>query len=134
EKGVLTPRSIRRIAIIGPGLDFANKRDGYDFYPLQTIQPFAVLETAKRLGLCDGGPVEVITLDLNAAVNAHVAEFSSLGKAGKAYTIQLPRDTRAAWDDKAVAYWKQLGTILGTETKPLPVPDALPGIETRAVT
>jgi len=133
EKGVMQPRSIRRIAIVGPGLDFADKRDGYDFYPLQTLQPFAVLETAKRLGLGASGSVEVITVDLNASVNAHVAEFSSRGQRGKAYTIQLPRDTRTAWNDKAIVYWKQFGTILGTETKPLQVPDALFGIESRAV-
>src|SRR5262249_43051339 len=64
NKGVLKPGSIRRIAIVGPGLDFADKRDGYDFYPLQTIQPFAVLETAKRLGLAGDVPVDVVTFDL----------------------------------------------------------------------
>ena len=133
NKGVLKPGSIRRIAIVGPGLDFADKRDGYDFYPLQTIQPFAVLETAKRLGLVGDGPVDVITFDLNAAVNAHVAQLSSRGRKGLPYTIQLPRDTRAGWSDGATDYWKQFGTILGTLAKPLPVPDALPSLESRAV-
>ena len=134
QKGVLKPRSIRRIAIVGPGLDFADKRDGYDFYPLQTIQPFAVLETAKRLGLAASGPVEVISLDLNAAVNAHILRLSKRGRAGIPYTIQLPRNVHSSpWSDEAVDYWRQFGTILGRETKPLRVPDALPGIESRAV-
>jgi len=31
RKGVLSPGRIRRIAVIGPGLDFTGKRDGYDF-------------------------------------------------------------------------------------------------------
>src|SRR3954452_2017829 len=35
---LLQPNAIRRVAIIGPGLDFADKRDGYDFYPQQTLQ------------------------------------------------------------------------------------------------
>ena len=43
SKGVLSPGSIRRIGVIGPGLDFADKREGSDSYPLQTIQPFAVM-------------------------------------------------------------------------------------------
>ena len=34
RKAVLAPGSIRRIVVVGPGLDFADKRDGYDFYPL----------------------------------------------------------------------------------------------------
>ena len=133
NKGVLKPGSIRRIAIIGPGLDFADKRDGYDFYPLQTIQPFAVVETAKRLGLAASGPVEVVTFDLNAAVNAHVAQLASRGRKGQPYTIQLPRDTRVEWSESAVDYWKQFGAILGTLVKPLPVPNSLPSLESRAV-
>ncbi len=36
----LKPHSIRRVAVVGPGLDFANKEKGNDFYPPQTIQPF----------------------------------------------------------------------------------------------
>jgi hypothetical protein len=132
NKGVLKPGSIRRIAIVGPGLDFADKRDGYDFYPVQTIQPFAVLETAKRLGLADGR-VDIVTFDLNAAVNTHVAQLASRGTKGQLYTIQLPRDTRAEWSDAAMDYWKQFGTILGAPVKPLPVPDALPSLESRAV-
>jgi hypothetical protein len=134
NKGVLKPGSIRRIAIVGPGLDFADKRDGYDFYPLQTLQPFAVLETVIRLGLAGEGPVDVITLDLNAAVNAHVAQLSSRGKKGQPYAIQLPRDTSAGWSENAVDYWKQFGTILGAPTEPLRVPDALPSLDSRAVT
>ncbi|HYT64874.1 MAG TPA: hypothetical protein VEL51_00540 [Vicinamibacterales bacterium] len=30
------------VAIIGPGLDFSDKAKGYDVYPPQTIQPFAL--------------------------------------------------------------------------------------------
>src|SRR5260370_413984 len=44
RKGTIQPGSVHRILVIGPGLDFADKRDGYDFYPVQTIQPFAMLE------------------------------------------------------------------------------------------
>jgi hypothetical protein len=133
NKGALKQESIHRIAIIGPGLDFTDKRDGYDFYPLQTIQPFAVLETVRRLNLSEPGAVQVVTMDLNAAVNAHVAQLAARARNGQSYTIQLPRDTNAAWSDAAIGYWKQFGSVLGTPAKPLPVPDALPGIESRAV-
>ena len=44
EKGMLQQRSIRRVAIVGPGLDFVNKQEGVDFYPPQSVQPFAVLD------------------------------------------------------------------------------------------
>jgi hypothetical protein len=42
-RGLLKPGSVARVGIIGPGLDFADKQEGYDFYPPQTAQPFAVM-------------------------------------------------------------------------------------------
>src|SRR6185369_4125762 len=44
-QGAIAPGSVHRIAIIGPGLDFTDKQDGYDFYPEQTIQPFAIIDS-----------------------------------------------------------------------------------------
>ena len=50
-RGLLKPGAVRRVAIVGPGLDFADKDVGFDIYPQQTLQPFAVLDSLKRLGL-----------------------------------------------------------------------------------
>jgi hypothetical protein len=132
-RGLLAEGSIRRIAVIGPGLDFTNKHNGYDFYPLQTIQPFAAMETALRLKLGKPDEIEVVTLDLNPGVNAHVAKLVREARAGRAYTVQLPRDTAADWPAGAVDYWEHFGEILGTQAKPLPVPEALGGVTLRAV-
>ena len=41
SNGLLKPGGVRRVAIVGPGLDFTDKQEGHDFYPQQTIQPFA---------------------------------------------------------------------------------------------
>jgi hypothetical protein len=46
--GRLGAGSVRRVAVIGPGLDFTDKAEGYDFYPQQTIQPFAVIVNRSR--------------------------------------------------------------------------------------
>jgi hypothetical protein len=132
-KGVVAAGKIRRIAVIGPGLDFTDKRDGYDFYPLQTIQPFAVMEAVLRLGLGKAAEIEVVTLDLNPAVNAHIARVAKEAQAGRAYTVQLPRDTNSGWNTAAVGYWEHFGETLGTHAKPLPVPQALGGVTLRAV-
>jgi hypothetical protein len=35
--GLVAQSSIHRVAIVGPGLDFTDKSDGFDFYPIQTI-------------------------------------------------------------------------------------------------
>jgi Methyltransferase domain len=133
RKGVLAPGSMRRIAVIGPGLDFTDKRDGYDFYPLQTLQPFAVLEAAARLDLGKPGELQVVCLDLNPAVIAHVQKLAERGRAGQSYTLQLPRDPKAEWSPEAISYWKNFGEVLGSPTKALLVPVALGGVVARAV-
>ncbi len=133
RKGALTAESMRRIAVIGPGLDFTDKRDGYDFYPLQTLQPFAVLEAVARLDLGKPEDLEVVCLDLNSAVIAHIQKLAERGRAGEAYTVELPRDPRAEWSPEAISYWKNFGEILGSPRKPLPVPASLGGVAVRAV-
>jgi hypothetical protein len=65
EKGLLTAGSVHRVAIVGPGLDFANKEAGSDFYPPQTTQPFAVLDSLIRLGIADTAHIEIYTLDIS---------------------------------------------------------------------
>ena len=52
-KGLLEPGTVRNVAIVGPGLEFTDKQDGYDFYPPQTIQPFVVIDSLIRLGLSE---------------------------------------------------------------------------------
>ena len=133
RKGAIQPGSMRRILVIGPGLDFTDKRDGYDFYPVQTIQPFAMLEAVARLGLGKAEEISVVTADLNAGVNAHIARMAERGRAGQAYTVQLPRLVSAEWSTEAVAYWQKFGDVLGTPVKPLPVPETVTDVMMRAV-
>jgi SAM-dependent methyltransferase len=117
---------IRDIAVIGPGLDFADKRDGFDFYPVQTLQPFAVLETAVKLGHRDA---RVTAFDLNPAVLAHVAGMGQ----GAAYRIELPRDPEMEWNPAIVEYWKNFGSSIGSPAPAMKPPVALTRLEMRAV-
>ena len=133
-KGAIAPGKIKRIAVIGPGLDFADKRDGYDFYPLQTIQPFAVMEAVACQGLGRLDDLSVVTFDLNPAVNGHIARLAKDAAAGRSYTLQLPKDAGADWSPAAISYWEHLGDLLGTRVKPLPVPQSLGEVALRAVT
>jgi hypothetical protein len=86
DRGALKPHSIQRVAVIGPGLDFANKEMGNDFYPPQTIQPFAVLDSLIRLGLADAGGIALYTLDISEDVNFHIARAHANAIAGRPYT------------------------------------------------
>jgi hypothetical protein len=125
RKGVLAPGATRRIAIIGPGLDFADKRGGYDYYPLQTIQPFAIIEAVARLGLGAAGAVELTAFDLNPAVIAHIRAAADRAREGHAYTIQLPRAEQAGWNPEAVAYWQHFGDLIGSPVPAIAEPPSL---------
>lgn len=136
-KGLLKPGSVRRIAIVGPGLDFANKEAGNDFYPPQTIQPFAVLDSLLRLGVADPATVEVHTLDISHEVNVHVERAKKKAMQGRPYTIQLPWNTERPMSDeyrtRFIAYWHALGEKIGEPVPPIPVPPAAAVTQTRAL-
>ena len=53
RRRLISEGSVRDVAVIGPGLDFSDKGSGYDFYPQQTLQPFALVDSLVRLGLAD---------------------------------------------------------------------------------
>jgi hypothetical protein len=137
EKRMLKPGSVRRIAIVGPGLDFANKEAGNDFYPPQTIQPFAVLDSLFRLGVADPATVELYTLDISQEVNAHIQRANQKASQGRSYTVQLPWNTERPMSDEYrasfVAYWQALGGAIGEPVPPIPVPGAAAATKTRAL-
>jgi len=125
RKGALAPGSIRRIAVIGPGLDFTDKRDGYDFYPVQTIQPFAIMEAVTRLGLGKADELRVTACDLNPAVIAHLKGMAERARAGHPYILQLPRMKAADWTPESIAYWSHFGETIGSPVAPVAAPEGL---------
>jgi len=137
EQGLLKPGSIRRVAIVGPGLDFVNKNAGSDFYPPQTTQPFAVIDALARLKLADPTTVEVYTFDISSRVNQHVARARSEAAAGKWYNIQLLSSPSDQWNKDYAAdfldYWQKLGSEIGKPAQKIPVPEAASDIWNRAV-
>jgi len=133
RRGLLKPDSVKRVGIIGPGLDFTDKQEGFDFYPTQTVQPFAIMDSLLRLGLAKADELEMGALDLSPRVLEHVERARHAAERGGGYTIQLPRDPARAWNPELVAYWKQFGDRIGTPAAPAAVPPALKGVALRAV-
>ena len=132
-RGGVRAGSIARVAIVGPGLDFTDKQDGYDFYPVQTIQPFAVVDSLRRLRLAAPGGVSVTTFDVSPRVNRHIEEARIRAGRGTSYTIQLPRDTAMPWSAPLAAFWQNLGSHIGAAAKPIGIPSALSHLRVRAV-
>jgi hypothetical protein len=130
---MLEAGTVRRIGVIGPGLDFTDKQDGYDFYPQQTIQPFALIDTLLRLGLSRAADLRVTTFDLSDRVNDHLRRATASARRGTAYTIQLPRDANAQWKPEAVDYWTRFGDRIGAPAVPVAAPAAIGDVKVRAV-
>jgi hypothetical protein len=137
DQGLLKPGSVHRIAIVGPGLDFVNKKSGSDFYPPQSTQPFAVIDSLARLGLADPATVEVTTFDISARVNRHLERARKDATAGKPYTIQLLSNPSDQWSQEYhngfIEYWQKLGDRVGKPGTRIPVPEAAGNIWNRAV-
>ena len=131
ERKVMSPGSAIRVAIIGPGLDFVDKQEGFDFYQPQSLQPFTALDSLMRCGLAS--PVAMVTtIDVSERVNRHLDGAVERARRDRAaYRLVLPRDTGAGWLDEAVAYWKRAGDRIGTPVEIAAPP--LPGVQARAL-
>lgn len=134
-QGVLRPGQISSVAVIGPGLDFIDKNEAsaFDYYPEQTLQPFALYDSLLRLGLAKSGALSLTVLDISPQVIEHIRHARERAAKGSGYAIQLPRDSSRPWPGALTAYWKSFGDRVASPAAPIPPPRALQGLETRAV-
>jgi hypothetical protein len=129
-RGLLDTGSVRRVAVIGPGLDFTDKAEGYDFYPQQSTQPFALIDSLLRRRLATAGALELTTIDLSPRVNRHLQDAQRRAAGGAGYVIVLPRERGGGWTPDLVAFWKSAGASIGESAAPPRAPD---GVEVRAL-
>src|SRR6516225_6989038 len=105
NRRVLREGQVARVAVIGPGLDFSDKNEAssYDYYPQQTLQPFALYDSLIRLGLARAGALSLAILDISPRVIEHVGRARERA-AKNAYVIQLPHDVARPWPPELIAY------------------------------
>jgi hypothetical protein len=133
-QGTLSPQAISRVAVIGPGLDFTDKAEGFDFYPQQTTQPFSVLESLRRTGLARGasGALHVTTFDINPRVNEHLERARQHARAGRPYLIVLPLGADVRWQSELLQFWSTFGSEIGGPARAPRAPAETP-LQVRAV-
>ena len=131
SRGMLGKESVRRVGVIGPGLDFTDKAEGYDFYPPQTTQPFSVINSLRRLGLAKADDLRLTTLDLSPRVNLHLQSARRRASMGDPYVVVLPRERDGGWRTSLLGFWKTFGSRIGAETTGVPSPPD--GVDVRAV-
>ena len=135
NRGVLREGQILRVAVVGAGLDFIyrSEQSAYDYYPQQTVQPFALYDSLLRLGLAKPGQLSLTAFDISPRVLAHINYARKRAARGDGYVIQLPREISRPWKADLAAYWKMLGSEIGSENTPIQPPEVFKGLETRAV-
>jgi hypothetical protein len=133
KRGILREGQATRVAVVGPGLDFIDKNEdyAYDYYPQQTVQPFALYDSLIRLRLAKEGDLSVSVLDISSRVIEHIQRARD-STALNGYVVQLPREGRP-WSAELTAYWRSLGDQVGSTVAPIPPPEIFQGLETRAV-
>jgi hypothetical protein len=124
QQRLLTSGTVRRVAIVGPGLDFADKREGYDVFPPQTFQPFAAIDSILKLGLASAMGLRMTILDVNPRVLRHLDTARGRARMGHGYVVRLPRDRNESWTPQLVDYWERFGNTIGTSGRSEPVPHA----------
>jgi hypothetical protein len=135
KHGVLRTGQVKRVGVIGPGLDFIDKREesAYDYYPPQTLQPFALTDSLARLGLGDSRSLSLTIFDISPRVIQHVQRARDRAAKGIGYMLQVPRDVGLTWPAELAAYWRSLGDQIGMEAVPIAPPALFGRLETRAV-
>jgi SAM-dependent methyltransferase len=121
------------VAIVGPGLEFTEKQDGYDFYAPQTIQPFAIVDSLVRLGLARPDDLRVTVFDLSPRIIHHLDGARARAEAGQSYALVLPRSLERPWTPALVKSWERFGDRIGAETGAALPPDAAGRVAVRSI-
>jgi len=133
DRGTLLTGAVRRAAVIGPGLDFTDWDGGYDYYPQQTLQPFALYDSLLRLTLAKSGSLEITVFDISPRVLDHLRGARDRAGKGENYVLQLPRGSGRRWTAGAIEFWRTFGDRSGEAVSPIQPPVPLGGMQTRAV-
>ncbi len=131
-RGLVAKGAVRRVAVVGPGLDFVDKAEGQDFYPPQSLQALALVDSLVRLGLADAATLRVTGFDISPLVLDHLRRARTRAGKGAGYVVQLPRP-RDGWGGPLVAYWQRFGDAVGSPAKAVAAPASAGPVEVRAV-
>ncbi len=106
---------IRRVLIVGPGLDLAPRTGLLEAGPPESYQPWAVIDALLALGLSRAGDLQVVGADINPRVVEHLARaravppvLTLISGIGESKAVTLSADYRD--------YFAQLGGAIGTIT------------------
>lgn len=118
----LAPKgSVRRVLIVGPGLDLAPRTGLIESGPPESYQPWAIIDALLSLGVARADALEVVAADINPRVVAHLRRavkdpptLTLVSGIAESATVSFTEDYRD--------YFKSLGVAIGmTPLAPLAV-------------
>ena len=99
---------IRRVLLVGPGLDWAPRMGLDEDTPPQSLQPYALADSLVRLGLAAAGDLRVDCVDVNPRVVSHLNDFAAGPR--RLWLRETPGDSE--WQ----SYFLSLGKTVGTRS------------------
>ena len=90
-KALQPERRIRRVLIVGPGLDLAPRTALQESTPPESYQPWAVIDALVSLGLSTTSDLQVVAADINPRVVEHLR-----GASRRAPALTLASEVREA--------------------------------------
>jgi hypothetical protein len=110
-------RRLRRVLIVGPGLDLAPRTGLVEAAPPQSYQPWAVIDALLSLGLSRADELQVVAADINPRVVDHLARsrvsppvLTLVSEIRESDTVTLSADYRE--------YFAQLGRAIADGDPP----------------
>lgn len=111
-KSLQPDRRIRRVLIVGPGLDLAPRTGLLEEGPPESYQPWAVMDALLDRGLSDPATLEVVAADINPRVVEHLRRgrrqpptLTLVSGIGDSETVTLSAEYRE--------YFERLGRAIG---------------------
>jgi hypothetical protein len=105
-------RQIRRVLIIGPGLDLAPRTGLLEDAPPESYQPWTVIDALIALGLSRRGSLTVIGADINPRVVDHIARART--SPPELTLVSIPESATVHLTEEYRAYFNQIGTGIAT--------------------
>jgi hypothetical protein len=111
-KSLKADRQIRRVLIVGPGLDLA-PRTGFRDMPPESYQPWAVLDALIETGLARPGDLDLTAADINPRVIDHLRRTRNAPPRLSLVTDIAEKDG-VTFSQEYREYFADLGTHLST--------------------
>jgi hypothetical protein len=105
---------LRKILVVGPGLDLAPRTDLIDIVPPQSYQPFAVADSLLRRGLTEAADLSIHCVDINDAVVSYLTQVHERRLTELTVLSGLADHAARPLAQEYRQYFHEFGTRIGT--------------------